>query len=102
MADDDRHLLVDEALRGLHADPRIGLVVLDDEFEARGLAGDRDLLRAGVVERELHTVLQILAVARVDARERRGEADPHGRFVGGARGAGCAARECRGEGEGGQ
>jgi hypothetical protein len=57
VADHHRHVLVDQRLRGLHADARVGLIVLHDEVEMRGLAGDLHLLRDRIVERELHAVL---------------------------------------------
>ena len=82
VAHDYRDARVDQLLRGLHADARVGLVVFGDELELRDLVADLDLLRVGFLDGEPDAVLQILAVAGVGAGQRRGEADLHRQVVG--------------------
>lgn len=86
------HAVVDELLRDLDRDARIGLVVLYVEHEAHGLAAHGRMFRVLFVERELRTVLQILADARDGPCQRAGEAD-----LDGLRGRGLSGRGDRAE-----
>ncbi len=80
-------------MRRLHADARVGLIILGDDLEVGNLIADLDLLCVGFVEGELHAVLEVFAVTGVDARERRREADLHRQVVREA-GQRCDCEDC--------
>ena len=64
MADHRDDLRIDELLRHQRADLGIALVVLAHHLEDDGLAADLHLAVVGLLDRERHAVLVVLALVR--------------------------------------
>jgi hypothetical protein len=88
VAHDGGDLGVNQLLRHGGADLRVGLVVFAHHLEGDRLAADGDLLRVGLLDRQRHAVLVVLAQVRDRARERTGVGDGDGEAGGSGRGGG--------------
>ena len=75
MTDHADHAFVDQFLRDLNRDTRVGLIVLHIEHEFDRFSADHRMFRILFIERELRAVLQIFTDSRDRSGQRSDETD---------------------------